>query len=285
MRYLILGAGGQLGQEWCHRLREDGIPHQALTLADCDVTRPDEVADFLDLVRPETVVNCSAYTKVDRAESEPERAFLVNGMAVGRLASACADRKIRLIHYSTDYVFAGSREDAARFRDGYPEEHAPAPIGVYGASKADGERRFLQSGVDGLLIRVAWLCGRHGSNFVKTMLRLAGERPELRVVADQRGAPSFTDNVVANSLYLDNLGLGGIWHVASTGTATWHGLAEEALRLKGFATPVVPITTADYPTPALRPAFSKLSVRKLEELPGTQIEDWRVGLARMLGLN
>lgn len=283
MRYLILGAGGQLGQEWCHRLREDGIPHQALTLADCDVTRPDEVADFLDLVRPETVVNCSAYTKVDRAESEPERAYLVNGMAVGRLATACADRKIRLIHYSTDYVFAGSREDAARFRDGYPEEHVPAPIGVYGASKADGERRFLQSGVDGLLIRVAWLCGRHGSNFVKTMLRLAGERPELRVVADQRGAPSFTDNVVANSLYLDNLGLGGIWHVASTGTATWHGLAEEALRLKGFATPVVPITTADYPTPALRPAFSKLSVRKLEELPGTQVEDWRVGLARMLG--
>jgi dTDP-4-dehydrorhamnose reductase len=283
MRYLIFGAGGQLGQEWCHRLREEGVPHQALGSADCDITKPDEVADFLDLVKPETVVNCAAYTKVDKAESEPERAFLVNGMAVGRLAKACADRKIRLIHYSTDYVFQGSREDASRFREGYPEDHEPAPIGVYGASKADGERRFLDSGVDGLLIRVAWLCGRHGPNFVKTMLRLAGERPELRVVADQRGSPSFTDNVVANSLYLDGLGLGGTWHVASTGLTTWHGLASEALSVKGFDTPVIPITTEDYPTPALRPAFSKLSVRKLEELPGTRVEDWRVGLARMLG--
>lgn len=282
MRYLILGAGGQLGQEWCHRLREDGIPHQALTSADCDITKPDEIADFLDLVKPDTVVNAAAYTKVDKAESEPERAFLVNGMAVGRLAKACAERKIRLIHYSTDYVFTGSREDAARFRDGYPEDHDPAPIGTYGASKADGERRFIESGVDGLIIRVAWLCGRYGANFVKTMLRLAGERTELRVVADQRGAPSFTDNVVANSLYLDGLGLSGIWHVASTGVTTWHGLASEALRVKGLATPVIPITTADFPTPALRPAFSKLSVRKLEELPGTRIEGWHVGLERLL---
>lgn len=268
--------------EWCQFLRQQGFSHQAVTSADFDITKPADIDDLLDLVRPQTVVNCAAYTKVDKAESEPERAFLVNGLAVGRLAKACATRNIRLIHYSTDYVFSGNPEDAAHFPDGYPEDHVPSPMGVYAASKADGERRFRESGVDGLIVRVAWLCGRHGSNFVRTMLRLALEKPELRVVADQRGAPSFADNVVRNSHYLDGLGLSGTWHVASSGITTWHGLAAEALAMKGIATPVVPITTADYPTPALRPAFSKLSVRKLEELPGTVVEEWRLGLKRLI---
>lgn len=283
MKYLILGAGGQLGQEWCHFLREKGIPFQAVTSAECDITKPGDIDDFLDLVKPETVVNCAAYTKVDKAESEPERAFLVNGWAVGKLAEACKSRGILLIHYSTDYVFAGSGDDAKSFPKGYAEDHPHAPINTYGASKADGERRLMDSGCRFLLIRVAWLCGKYGPNFVKTMHRLGAEREELRVVADQRGAPSFTDNVVKNSHYLANLGLSGTWHVASEDVTTWYAFAAEALEMSGLKTRVIPITTDDFPTPALRPAYSRLDVTKLSELPGTDVESWKEGLRRMLG--
>jgi dTDP-4-dehydrorhamnose reductase len=282
MKTLILGAGGQLGREWLHFLSDRHIPHLGATSAEGDITQPALIAELLDRERPDVVVNCAAYTKVDKAESEPERAFLVNGWAVGKLADACAERKIKLVHYSTDYVFAGHRDDAKSFPKGYPEDHAQAPINTYGASKADGERRLSASGCEFLLIRVAWLCGAHGPNFVKTMLKLGAERDELRVVADQRGAPSFADNVVTNTWTLLQGGCTGTWHIASRDATSWYALAAEALELAGHTTRVIPITTEDYPTPALRPAYSRLDVSKLSGVEGVEIESWKESLSRLI---
>jgi len=282
MKTLVLGASGQLGREWIQFLSDRGTPHSGYSSAEGDLTQPELIAGLLDRERPDVVVNCAAYTKVDKAETEPERAFLVNGWAVGKLAEACAERKIKLVHYSTDYVFAGNRDDAAFFPKGYPEDHAQAPINTYGASKADGERRLLASGCEFLLIRVAWLCGAHGPNFVKTMLRLGAERPEVRVVADQRGAPSFADNVVHNTQVLLDGGYSGTWHIASLDATSWFALAAEAIEQAGLNAKVIPILTEEYPTPALRPAYSRLDVTKLSGVEGARIEAWQDNLRRLI---
>jgi dTDP-4-dehydrorhamnose reductase len=282
MKTLVLGANGQLGREWLQFLSDRHIPNFGASSAEGDITQPALIAELLDRERPDVVVNCAAYTKVDKAESEPERAFLVNGWAVGKLAEACAERKIKLVHYSTDYVFAGNRDDAAFYPKGYPEDHAYAPINTYGASKADGERRLAASGCEFLLIRVAWLCGAHGPNFVKTMLRLGAERDELRVVADQRGAPSFADNVVHNTQALLDGGYTGTWHIASRDATSWYALAAEAIEQAGLGAKVIPILAEEYPTPALRPAYSRLDVTKLSGVEGVEIESWKEGLGRLL---
>jgi dTDP-4-dehydrorhamnose reductase len=282
MKTLVLGANGQLGREWLHFLSDRNIPNFGASSAEGDITQPALIAELLDRERPDVVVNCAAYTKVDKAESEPERAFLVNGWAVGKLAEACAERKIKLVHYSTDYVFAGNRDDAAFYPKGYPEDHAYAPINTYGASKADGERRLAASGCEFLLIRVAWLCGAHGPNFVKTMLKLGAERPEVRVVADQRGAPSFADNVVANTWTLLHGGCTGTWHIASRDATSWYALAAEAIEQAGLGAKVIPILTEEYPTPALRPAYSRLDVSKLSGVEGVWLESWKESLERII---
>src|SRR5690606_11556292 len=145
-------------------------------------------------VQPSVIVNCAAYTAVDKAESEPEQARLLNAIVPGRLASLCARKSIKLVHYSTDYIFGGTKEDLVKYPDGFLEDHPAHPINVYGQTKWDGERAIMASGCEHLTLRVSWLCGRFGHNFVKTMLRLGREREVIRVVDDQIGCPSFANS-------------------------------------------------------------------------------------------
>jgi dTDP-4-dehydrorhamnose reductase len=279
---VILGAGGQLGLEWQDFLQEHKIPFSAFRSAELDITNAKQLKAVLALLKPSVVMNCAAYTKVDKAESERDLAYAVNADSVKNLADIAAELDFLLVHYSTDYVFSGEASDAVAFPEGFYEDSPTKTCNLYGTSKLAGEVALKASKARFLLIRVAWLCGQHGTNFVKTILRLAKEKPELRVVADQVGAPSFAENVVFNTWQLLRAGCTGTFHIASTDACSWFELAQETLRWNGVSTPVHPITTAEFPTPAKRAAYSRLNISKLASVPGTVLTGWKQGLHNLL---
>jgi dTDP-4-dehydrorhamnose reductase len=266
---LATGANGQVGAVLGRTVR-------AIDLDVFDLATGDPAA-LLDAYKPHAVINAGAYTGVDRAETERELAFAVNATGPGRLAEACAARGIRLVQISTDYVFDGRSE-----RD-YLEDDAPHPLNVYGASKAAGERAVLAAG--GTVMRTSWVFSSTGANFVKTIVRLALEQPELRIVADQHGCPTHAAEVARMALLLAEQPP-GIYHACGDGPTTWHGFAEaivaEARAHRPLACErVVPIATADYPTPAARPRRSILDTHKVRAL-GIVPAPWRDGLARSI---
>jgi len=293
MRILLLGANGQVGHELRRRLPALGEVVMATrtgSLADgvaCEVAdfdRPASLPDLIASIAPDVVVNAAAYTAVDRAENETDAAFRANAEAPARIAEACAARGARLIHYSTDYVFDGT---GAR---PYREDDATAPLGVYGASKLAGEDAIRASGARYWIFRTAWVYAAHGKNFLRTMLRLAAERDELRVVADQRGTPTpagLIADITAAALSSAN-SASGTWHLTAAGETHWHGFAEAIVAgayLRGLlarAPRVVPISTAEYPTPARRPAYSVLDNARLRAEFGLDPADWRIGLDGVL---
>jgi len=280
--FLVLGAGGQLGQEWVLHLKAQGRVFYALNREALDVTDPQALEDAFSRFRPKVVINATGYTQVDQAESEPEKAFELNATVPERLAALCATNKALLVHYSTDYVFGGNETDRANYPDGFTESHPTKPENVYGASKAAGEELILKSGAEFLLIRVSWLCGRFGKNFVKTMLRLSETSDRLRVVYDQWGSPSYADNVVENTLQLIDHDCRGVYHITSDGLIHWAVFAQKIMELSQRSTYIEAIPTRDYPTPARRPFFSKLKTEKLKLVQDTVTEHWEVGLARLL---
>ena len=287
---LVLGAQGQVGFELVRSLAPLGRV-VAMTRAECDLADPVGAAAAVRAIAPSVVVNAAAYTAVDRAEEEPELCARVNGEAPGRLAEAAAACGAPFVHYSTDYVFDGDKPAP------YTEADAPNPLGVYGRTKLAGERRVAEAAPAGLVFRTTWVYATRGRNFLRTMLRLARERDELRVVADQRGAPTWaraladgTAQVVGAALRAPGGALGytaaraGVYHMSAAGETTWHGFAEAALagdpaRAEQRATRVIPIGTADYPTPARRPANSVLDSSSLAEAFGVRLPDWRAQLA------
>lgn len=293
MKLLLVGGGGQVGQE----LRRSLAPLGQVVVTTRDGRLPDggscEVLDLQDLdgitplverVAPDIVINAGAHTAVDRAEAEPELAFRINAEAPGRLAVACAARGVALLHYSTDYVFDGSGSRP------YRDDDAIAPMGVYGSSKLAGEQAIAASGGAHLILRTAWVYALHGHNFLRTMLRLAGERDELRVVADQVGSPTpawLIANVTA-SILRHGIVESGVRHLVTTGQTSWHGFAE-AIMDEAFARGVItrrprviPITTAEFPTPAKRPAYSVLDCSHLEREYALALPTWRDALATTL---
>lgn len=290
MKLLITGAGGQLGRALARTLSRThaivALDRQAL-----DLTDPAAISEALARHAPEVVLNAAAYTAVDRAESEPAAAFAVNATAPGLLAEAAAARGAVLIHFSTDYVFDGTL--GAQERRGYREDDPTAPLGVYGATKLAGERAVLAHPGHGVL-RLAWVYGNDGANFMKTMLRLAAERDRLRVVADQWGVPNYTGDLAdAVARMLDRpvealrdilRTTGGLYHLSALGPTTWHGFASEIVHAGGYGERVVveAITTADYPTPARRPAWSVLDPTRFASTFGWQPPAWQAGLARCL---
>jgi dTDP-4-dehydrorhamnose reductase len=235
---------------------------------DLDVTDRDAVRRAVDRYRPALIVNAAAYTAVDRAESEPEAAFAVNADGPAHLADAAGMAGIPLVHLSTDYVFDGAKPGA------YAEDDPIRPLGVYGASKAAGERAVRGRLERHIILRTSWVFGVHGANFVRTMLRLGRERDRLRVVADQRGCPTGAADIadavlgIAHQLLVDRRDAWGTFHFAAPGGTTWHGFAEaifeRAAPLWGRRPDVAPITTADYPTPARRPANSVLDCARFD---------------------
>ncbi len=258
----MFGAGGQVGQElMALALARDAEP-VGLTRAEADITSAASVHAAIAASRPRLVVNCAAYTAVDRAESEPDIAAAINTLGAGVLAEAAAAAAVPMLQLSTDYVFDGTKAGA------YREDDPLAPLGVYGRTKAEGEARVRAAAPYHVILRTAWVYGPYGANFLKTMLRLAAERDRLRVVADQRGCPTATVDIAEAILAVDRSlaadpALGGTYHFAGTGATTWHGFAEAIVAAQavqsGRQVLVDPIATADYPTPARRPGNSALN--------------------------
>jgi dTDP-4-dehydrorhamnose reductase len=248
----------------------------ALSHAQCDIARPGDASRALTENRPDVVVNCAAWTTVDAAERERDAAFRVNALGAELLAQACHAHRVRLVHLSTDYVFDGTATQPI-------DESAPTnPLGVYGASKLAGEEAVRHHCSDLQVVRTSWLYGQDGPNFVLTMLRLGAEREEVRVVADQRGAPTWTGHVAPALLRLAERGTPGTYHLTNSGETTWHGFAEAIMRSAGLDCRVVPITTAEFGAPAPRPAYSVLDNRALRLLGEPPLPPWQDGLREYL---
>lgn len=284
-RVLLLGAGGQVGREIAGLAAGRVAELVALDHAGLDITDAAAVDVALSAHRPDIVINAAAYTAVDKAESEPEKAHLLNATAPGLVAAACARHGAGLIHISTDYVFDGTKAGA------YVESDPVAPLGVYGVSKEAGERA-VRAGVERhLIVRTSWVYGVHGANFLKTMLRLAGERDRLTIVADQRGCPTATQDIAEGLLAAARALAGGdmapgTYHLAGTGATTWFDFARAIIERGAVHTgrrpEVVPITTADYPTPARRPANSELASDRLAHAIGFRAAPWQQRAAEVV---
>lgn len=274
---LVTGANGQVGFELAHWLRPHGrvvaIDSDTLDLAD-----PDAIARTMRELSPALVVNAAAYTAVDQAEQERDAAFAINALAPGVLAEEAKRAGSVLVHYSTDYVFDGAAHAP------YAEDAPTAPLSVYGASKLEGEQRVAASGADALVLRTSWVYGLRGRNFLLTIRRLAAEREELRIVADQTGVPNWcrtlaraTARVVADGLPAMRE-RAGLYHLSSGGSTTWYEFARAIVG--DVPRPrVVPIATTDYPTPARRPAYGVLATAKFERTFGFALPDWRDAFA------
>jgi len=288
-RVLILGAKGQLGIELQRTFLSEEVT--ALGRDKCDLSRPETIREVMAEVRPEIVLNAAAYTAVDRAESEQELAMTVNGEAVGVLAEEARKINALLVHYSTDYVFDGSKAGP------WVEDDAPNPINVYGATKLAGERNIAEAGGRHLIFRTSWVYSPHGQNFLLTMLRLGQERDQLRVVNDQMGAPTtaaelaMATRVVIDWLDAEDALQGGDWsgiyHMTCAGQTSWFGFAKEifnkAVPPENKAWPeVVGIPDTEYPTAAKRPKNSVLSNAKLHARFGVALASWQDALAETL---
>ncbi|MFV0462253.1 MAG: dTDP-4-dehydrorhamnose reductase [Nostocoides sp.] len=275
-RWLVVGARGMLGTDLVAHLRGRGLDVTAASRADVDVTDPDSaragVADH------DVVVNCAAWTAVDAAESDEGAAFEVNAAGAANLARASTAEGARLVHISTDYVFPG---DSAR---PYGEGEELRPRSAYGRTKAAGEWGVRTYAPDAIVLRVAWLYGAHGPNFVATMARLAGERDTVSVVADQHGQPTWTVDVCERITTLIDAGVdGGPWHATASGSTTWHGLAQAVFAGMGLDPDRVrAIGTEDYPLPAPRPAFSVLGHSRWSAAGLSVPRDWRAALDQAL---
>ncbi len=287
---LLTGAGGQVGYELNRLAAEQGCALIGLTRQQLDIGDAEAVEQIMTQLHPSLVINGAAYTAVDKAEQEVEAAMRANRQGPANLAATCQNHHIPLIHLSTDYVFDGNKTGA------YHEEDPVAPTGVYGLSKWEGEEAVRTGLAHHLIIRVSWVFGPHGNNFVKTMLRLAAERDELRVVADQHGCPTSATHIADALLTLaDRIRQGidiawGTYHFCGMPETTWHGFAEtiikEAVKLNllDHAIPVHPITTSDYPTPARRPQNSVLDCRRIMKTFDMKLPSWQEGLTTMLAL-
>ncbi len=292
MNILLLGKGGQVGWELQRSLSVLG---QVTALdfdsqAHCgDFANPEGVRDTVRRLRPQVIVNAAAHTAVDKAESEPEFARLLNATTPGLVAEEAARLGAWLVHYSTDYVFDGSGTRP------WVETDTPAPLSVYGATKLEGEQRIQQSGCQHLILRTSWVYAARGGNFAKTMLRLGQERERLTVIDDQWGAPTGADllaDVTAHAIrHLQYRPQdGGLYHCVAAGETTWNSYAKFVLEhaskaqqaIKIIAKEVAPVPTSAFPTPATRPHNSRLDTARLQAAFGLQLPHWQTGVARML---
>lgn len=288
MKVLVLGSKGQLGQALMGQFKKtDDYRVFGVDLPDFDITDKDQVYSVIHRAKPDWVVNASAYTLVDQAESDREKAFKVNRDGPAFLAKACSALGIPLIHLSTDYVFDGTKGEP------YSESDPIAPLGVYGMSKAEGEMEVRKNCREHVIVRTSWLYGVHGRNFVKTMAGLAGERETIRVVHDQFGCPTFAGDLadalltVMTTVRAGGEDVWGTYHCCNKGVTSWYGFACEIIeRIRNVrplaAREIIPIPGSDYPTPAKRPSYSALDCSFMEETFTIRMKDWKESLGTML---
>ena len=287
MKLLVIGENGQLGWEVYRKGKKQGIDVLGLDLPEFDVTEPSNVKKAVHQAGVSLVINASAYTAVDTAESEPELAFAVNRDGPSYLAASCAEIGIPLIHISTDYVFDGNKKGL------YLETEPVSPLGIYGKSKAAGETEIRNNLKEHIIIRTAWLYGLHGNNFVKTMLGLGKEKEALSVVADQYGCPTYAADLadailtIATQISEHRDVIWGTYHYCGKGVTTWHGFAQAIFDLANQydtfqVKKVVPITTSEYPTPAKRPANSGMDCSLITKNFGISLRPWQESLADMV---
>jgi len=282
VKLLVTGAAGQLGRETVLALEASGMEVVGMTREQLDFSRPERVAEGIAAQRADWVINCAAYTQVDKAETDQSLAFLVNRDSAAAVAEGVKRSGGRLVHISTDFIFSGEQSHP------YSEADPAAPLGVYGQSKWEGELAVRAILPESIVVRTAWVYGAHGPNFVKTILRLAAERDDLRVVDDQIGTPSWTADIAQAVLALIRRDAEGVFHFTNEGVASWYDFARMIIsearnagsKLKVDS--VVPIPSLAYPTPARRPSFSVLDKQKIRTVIDYPIPHWIDSLKTML---
>jgi dTDP-4-dehydrorhamnose reductase len=291
VKILLIGKNGQVGFEAQRALAPLG-EIVAVDFPECNLTQPETIREAIRATRPTAIVNAAAYTAVDKAESEPDVASAINAVAPAVIGEEARKLGARVVHYSTDYVYDGTKPGA------YTEDDATNPMSVYGTSKRDGDLALAASGAEHFIFRTSWVFGAHGANFVKTMLRLAAERDRLNVVADQIGAPTpatlladVTAQVLGQTTYRPAEATpSGVYHLVADGETSWHGFAQAIIRsatargrqLRMPPEAVRAITTAEYPLPAKRPANSRLDTTRFRQTFGLVLPDWQQGLDHVL---
>jgi dTDP-4-dehydrorhamnose reductase len=279
---LVTGSNGQLGSEI--RAIAADFPHYSFLFTDIeelDITDPDQVRKFVAHLGPDVIINCAAYTAVDRAEEEPEKAMWINRDAVSNLAGACDRNDCYLVHISTDFVFDGENTKP------YTEEDIPCPTSVYGLSKLDGEEAMMACLQKGMIIRTSWLYSSFGSNFVKTIINKCKELGELNVVNDQVGSPTYARDLARTILSILPAAMSSqqleIFHYSNTGSCTWYDFAKEIAGLAGLPCQINPVKTGIYPAKARRPAYSVLDNSLIRERFGIAMPGWKESLGECLG--
>ena len=274
MKVLVTGVGGQLGYDVCRVLTARNIEHRGVDIADFDITDGKSTRDYITAYHPDAVIHCSAWTAVDRAEDELEKVRAVNTEGPRNIAAACKETGAKMLYISTDYVFPGTGE---RF---YEPEDPTGPLGAYGETKLGGEKAVQALLEEYFIVRVSWVFGKNGNNFVKTMLRLAETKRELNVVCDQVGSPTYTTDLaplLCDMIVTDKY---GVYHATNEGVCSWAEFAQEVFRLAGKDVEVHPVSTSEYPTRAVRPLNSRMSKDKLEKMGFARLPDWKDALAR-----
>ncbi len=280
-KILVTGAHGQLGTEinFLSSLLEN---HNFVFVshADLDIADPVAVADFFSKEYFTTIINCAAYTAVDKAESDQDKALKVNATGAANLAMAAKRTGARFIHFSTDFVFDGNHSVP------YLETDPTNPLSVYGATKLVGEKQVMEANPDAVIIRTSWVYSSFGNNFVKTIIRLCKEREQLNIIYDQIGTPTYARDLAATVLKIIQHPewKPGIYNYSNEGVASWYDFAIAIRDLAGLKTTILPIETAQYPTPAVRPKYSVLNKKKIKEVYGLQIPYWRNSLEKCIAL-
>jgi dTDP-4-dehydrorhamnose reductase len=275
-KVLITGANGQLGKELVELFTEKGFEVYGFGRDKMDITNQAQVQEVISTLKPDIVLHSAAHTQVDLAESEPEQAFSINAYGTRNVAVAAEAVGAKLVYVSTDYVFDGTTDKP------YNEFSPTSPLGVYGKSKLAGEQFVRDLHSKFFIVRTSWVYGKYGANFVKTMLKLGEERKELSVVADQIGCPTYTLDLANAILELVDSEKYGIYHISNSGSCSWYELAKEIFKEAKMEIKVIPCTTADFPRPAARPAYSVLEHMSIELNQFSSIRSWRKGLSAFI---
>ena len=276
MRILVTGASGQLGYDVERELERRGIEHLGTSSRELDITDREAVERLMAAYRPDAAIHCAAYTKVDLAEDEPERCWAVNADGTQNMAAACRKTGAKLLYISTDYVFPGTGERS------YETGDPTGPVNTYGRSKLAGELAVQSLLEKYFIVRISWVFGKNGNNFVKTMLRLAETKAELSVVCDQIGSPTYTADLAPLLCDMVQTERYGVYHATNEGTCAWSEFAEAIFELAGRQVVVHPIPTSAYPTRAVRPLNSRMSKECLHSNGFQELPEWKNALARYL---